>query len=102
MDWTLAIAHYNEILQLDPLNNAFNITIWYEQAVTMAKFKMCDEALKALDKALKLDKDYIQAHFKKGDILLQMKKYEEAIQQFTKVKQMNPGVPGLREKVHEC
>lgn len=36
----------------------------------MAKVDRCDEAFAMLDYALALNKEYVKAHMKKGDILL--------------------------------
>jgi DnaJ family protein C protein 7 len=37
-----------------------------------------------------MNKDYVKAYFKKGDILLSMEKYDEAIFEYNKVKEINP------------
>lgn len=46
-----------------------------------------------------MNKDYVKAYFKKGDILLSMEKYEEAIYEYNKVKEINPQTAGLKEKL---
>jgi len=53
--------------------------IYYNQAVALAGIEMFASAMSTLDSALKIDPENFRVMFKKGDILLQMKKYEEAI-----------------------
>lgn len=94
-----ALALYEECLLLDPLNNSFNMTILYNQACALAKVSKNEEALKTLDHAISMNKDYVKAYFKKGDILLTMEKFDEAIHEYNKVKEINPQTQGLREKL---
>jgi hypothetical protein len=46
------------------------MTILYNTACGLAKVDRCDEALKTLDQAIRMDKNYVKAYFKRGDILL--------------------------------
>lgn len=46
-----------------------------------------------------MNKEYVKAYFKRGDILLGMERYDEAIGEYSKVKEINPQTPGLREKL---
>ena len=55
-----------------------------------------------LDLAIKHDPEYTKAFFKKGDIKLEMKLYDEAIGEYSKVKQFAPSAPGLREKLRHA
>jgi tetratricopeptide (TPR) repeat protein len=43
-----------------------------------------------LNNAIRLNKEYAKAYFKKADILLQLEKYQEAIAELTKVKDFAP------------
>lgn len=64
------------------------------------KVSKTDEALEALDRAIAMNKEYVKAYFKKGDILLSLLKYDEAIYEYNKVKEIGgPQTPGLREKL---
>ena len=98
-DIEVAIALYEECLAYDSLNNAFNMTILFNKACALAKVGKNDEALTTLDRAISMNKEYVKAYFKKGDILLAQEKFDEAIHEYTKVKEINPQAPGLREKL---
>lgn len=37
-----------------------------------------------------MNKEYVKAYFKRGDILLGMERYDEAIGEYSKVKEINP------------
>lgn len=49
-----------------------------------------------------MNKEYVKAYFKRGDILLSMERFDEAIAEYSKVKEINPGTPGLKEKLHHA
>lgn len=75
-----ALQLYSDCKALDSLNYAFNINIWYEQGCALASINMCDEAIKALNTCVRLDKENIKAMFKIGEVMQQQKNYEAAIQ----------------------
>ena len=50
-----------------------------------------DKALGDLDKALEINKDYVKAMVKKGDILMGQEKYEEAMREYSSAKEVEPG-----------
>jgi stress-induced-phosphoprotein 1 len=83
-----ALALYEECLQCDPLFNTFNTTILYNKASGLVKINKTDEALLTLDRAIAMNKEYVKAYFKKGDILLGLMKYDEAIFEYNKVKEI--------------
>lgn len=93
---------YDECLQFDPLNNGFNMTILYNKACALSKVQQNEEALIALDKAISMNKEYVKAYFKKGDILLSIEKFDEAIREYSKVKEISPQTPGLKEKLKQA
>lgn len=66
------------------------MTILFNKACALAKVSKNDEALTTLDRAIAMNKDYVKAYFKKGDILLAQEKFDEAIHEYTKVKEINP------------
>merc|ERR1719222_1603712 len=55
-----------------------------------------------LDRAIKCNPEFVQAYFKKGDIKLEKKLYDEAIGEYSKVKNFNPQAPGLGEKIRHA
>lgn len=46
-----------------------------------------------------MNKEYVKAYFKRGDIFLSMDQYDKAINEYNKVKEINPQTPGVREKL---
>ena len=49
-----------------------------------------EQALADLDLAIKYNPEYVKAFFKKGDIKLEMRLFDEAIGEYSKVKQFAP------------
>jgi tetratricopeptide (TPR) repeat protein len=37
-----------------------------------------------------MNKEYVKAYFKRGDILLSMERFDEAIGEYNRVKEINP------------
>ena len=75
------------------------MTILYNKACALSKVNRNDDALNVLQKAIGMNKEYVKAYFKRGDILLSLERFEEAIGEYNKVKEINPQTPGLREKL---
>jgi DnaJ homolog subfamily C member 7 len=81
---------------LDPLNSVYNQTILYNRACALVKLGKTDEALADLDKAIEMNSEYVKAYFKKGDIKLDLEKFDEAMADYNKVKEFAPQTPGLQ------
>ncbi len=54
--------------ELDDYNIKFNSTIYQNIAVAHFKSKKYEEALKVLNKCLKLDPNYVKALIKRGEV----------------------------------
>ena len=81
-----SIDLYDCCLGLDPLNASYNQTILYNKACALHKVQRNEEALDALDEAIKMNSEYAKAYFKKGDIKLEMELFDESIAEYSKVK----------------
>jgi tetratricopeptide (TPR) repeat protein len=66
------------------------MTILYNKACALSKVGRNEEALNVLKKAIGMNKEYVKAYFKRGDILLSMERFDEAISEYNKVKEINP------------
>lgn len=97
-----AIELYGQCLEFDDLNCQFNQTILYNRACALQKIGQVDKAMEDLDVAIKMNKQYAKAYLKKGDILLEKEKYQEAIAEYSKVKEFAPQTIGLREKIQKA
>ena len=52
------------------------------------------------DAAIALNPEYAKAYLKRGDIKMDMELWEEAVHEYSRLKQVAPQTPGLREKLH--
>lgn len=95
----VAVELYNECINLDPLNAVYNQTILFNKACALVKLGKNEEALADLDRAIEMNPEYSKAYIKKGDIKLEMELFEEAIGEYSKVKQFAPQTPGLGQKL---
>lgn len=71
-------------------------------ACALHKVGRDQEAMAALDRAISVDKEYAKAIIKRADILLEQKKFDESIAEYSKVKEFAPQTPGLREKLQKA
>lgn len=51
------------------------------------------------DAAIALNTEYAKAYLKKGDIKMDQELWEEAVQEYSKLKNIAPQTPSLREKL---
>lgn len=97
-----ALDLYGQCLSFDELNTPYNQTILYNMACALHKVGRDQEAMAALDRAISVDKEYAKAIIKRADILLEQKKFDESIAEYSKVKEFAPQTPGLREKLQKA
>jgi len=87
---TEALDLYSQCLEFDELNSSFNQAIMYNRACTLHKLGQIEKAMEDLDNAIKCNKEYTKAYFKRADIFLQLEKYQEAVAELSKVKDFAP------------
>jgi tetratricopeptide (TPR) repeat protein len=76
----------------------YNIGYRYEDGHDMVKADaLYAEQLKAFEKAVSLEPDNAEAWFNEGYALAGMKRYDEAIAAFDRVKVINPAYPNLQK-----
>ena len=78
-----AITKFNECLELDPLNANFNSTILLNISICEDKLGNKQDALRALNKAIKYNPKYAKALVKRGDMNISLENYDEAIRDYS-------------------
>ncbi|CAM9318990.1 unnamed protein product [Sphacelaria rigidula] len=76
--WAKAIEEYEEAVKRDPTNAAYRNNL----AAALSKIGDFNAAKAACDKALELDRNYVKAWAKKGDIEFFMKEYHKALDSY--------------------
>lgn len=97
-----ALELYSQCLEFDELNSSYNQAIMYNRACTLHKLGQVDKAMEDLDHAIKCNKEYAKAYFKRAEIFLQLEKYQEAVAELQKVKDFAPQTPGLKERIRNA
>ena len=95
----VAAGLFTQCLELDPLNGPYNQTILYNRACAHHKIGWFDKAMEDCDAAIVLNVEYAKAYLKKGDIKMDQELWEEAVVEYSKLKNVAPSTPGLREKL---
>ena len=85
-----ALELYGQCLEYDDLNAQYNQSIMYNRGCALNKLGQNDKALEDLELAIKMNRDYAKAYIKRGDIFLQLEHYQEAIAEYSKVKEFAP------------
>ena len=85
-----AIVAFDECLQIDPLNLAFNSTICLNKAICQVKLNKNEAALATLNVCLKMNPDYAKALVKRGEVYQNLEEWEEAVADFGAAAQIDP------------
>jgi stress-induced-phosphoprotein 1 len=81
-----AIAEYEEAVKRDPKNAPFRNNL----AAAYLKMGLFNDAKREVEKSLDLDKTYVKAWAKKGDIEVYMKEYHKAMDSYKAGMQIEP------------
>jgi stress-induced-phosphoprotein 1 len=85
-DFPKAISEYEEAIKRDPTNAAYRNNL----AATLLKIGDFNGAKANVEKSLELDKKYVKAWAKKGDIEFYMKEYHKALDSYKMGLQLEP------------
>ncbi len=83
-----ALDAYNRATELDPDNLKVNFKVWYNKGWILHRREEPEEALEALDEALKIKPNHVEALEKKGEVLSNLGRIEEAKEAFARAKQL--------------
>jgi tetratricopeptide (TPR) repeat protein len=78
-----AITKFEGVMELDPMNGNFNSTLLLNIAICQVKLGKNEDALVALNKAIKMNKKYAKALVKRGEVWLSMGEFNDAIRDFS-------------------
>jgi len=99
-----AIEEYEEAIKRDPTNAPYHNNL----AAAYLKMGVFNDAKKCVEKSLELDKTYVKAWAKKGDIEFFMKEYHKAMDSYKAGLQLDPdnslcrqGLQKTNQKVNE-
>ncbi len=81
-----AIKEYEEAIKRDPTNAPYHNNL----AATFLKLGLFNDAKRQVEKSLELDKTYVKAWAKKGDIEMYMKEYHKALDSYKTGLQLEP------------
>ena len=98
-----AIQEYEEAVKRDPKNAPYRNNL----AAAYLKMGLFNEAKKECEKSLELDRNYVKAWAKKGDIELYMKEYHKAMDSYRAGLQIDPtsdlckqGMKNVEQKIY--
>ena len=85
-----AIAKFQECLELDELNAGYNSTLLLNIAIAQVKLGNNDEAMRALNRAIKFNPKYAKAYVKRGEVYMLLEDYKEAVKDFSEASDHDP------------
>jgi len=94
-----AIVAFDEVLQIDPLNLAFNSTVCLNKAICQVKLGRNDEALRTLNICLKMMPDYAKALVKRGEVHQNLEDWDEAVHDYGAAAGLDPAGFGVQQKL---
>ena len=81
-----AVALYTEAIELAPENHV----LYSNRAATYQQLKQLDKALEDADKCIALSKGFVKGHFRRGLVLLEQGKKEEALKSLVEAHDLEP------------
>jgi DnaJ family protein C protein 7 len=97
-----AVDVFNTCLDVDEDNNSYNATILLNISIALAKLDKKEQAMSSLNRCIKLKPDYSKALVKRGEINMEEKNYDEAIQDFSSANTASPGEFGVDAKLKQA
>jgi stress-induced-phosphoprotein 1 len=85
-DFPKAVTEYEEAIKRDPTNAPYHNNL----AAAFLKVGLFNDAKRHVEKSIELDKKYVKAWAKKGDIEFFMKEYHKSIESFKMGLQLEP------------
>jgi len=87
---------------MDSLNQAYNSTLLLNIAIANCKLNKNDDAIIALNKAIKYNPKYAKALVKRGEINLQLENHNEAIRDFSEASEHDPTGFNVQAKLKDA
>ena len=94
-----AIEAYSKALLEDPANKIFNSMILSNRSAAYMKERNYVEALNDLNLSVNLNPEYTKAYMRRGNVFTHLGRYQEAYQDYEKVKQIDPNYPELENSI---
>jgi len=88
-----AINEYEDAIKRDPTNAAYHNNL----AATYQKMGLFNDAMKEVEKAIELDRNYVKAWAKKGDLEFFAKQYHKALDSYRAGLQIEPENPTCKQ-----
>lgn len=102
-NFPVAIKEYEEAVKRDPKNPAYRNNL----AASYLKMGLFNDAKKEIEQCLEIDRNYVKAWAKKGDIEMYMKEYHKALDSYRAGLQIEPdnslckqGIAKVTEKIN--
>lgn len=96
-----AIAKYTECLTVPDMNKGFLATLLTNRATAYMQLEKYDLALRDANAAVQANEKYPQAQYKRGEINLKLKNFNEAIRDFQGAQDLDPQKFDMRDKIQE-
>lgn len=85
-----AIAAYTKLLEFDPTNKKFLSVIYANRGLCYKNQKKFMEALKDMNQSIHNNPKYITGYHRRGQVYIEFKLYDEAKNDFQKMKEIDP------------
>lgn len=94
-----AVVEFEKCLEMDTMNMHYNSTLLLNIAICQCKLGRNDEAIIALNRAIKYNPKYAKALVKRGEVNLALENYNEAIRDFSEASEHDSTGFGVQEKL---
>jgi len=97
-NYDAAVKLYSKAIQLDPSNHVY----YSNRSAAYAGLGQLDKSLEDGDKCIQLNKSWAKGYFRKGNALIEMKRYDEGVAVYKEGLKQEPNNAELRQKLAEA
>jgi len=95
---TEAVKCYSKAIEIDPNNHVY----YTNRATAYAGLEEWEKCLADANKAISIKSDWVKAHFRKGQALVGLKRYEEGIVAYKKAVELDPKNEDITARLKEA
>jgi len=94
-----AVKCYTKAIETDTSSNP---ALYTNRAAAYAGLNDWEKSLADANKSLSINADWLKGHFRKGAALVELKRYEDAVEAYKRAVQLDPGNQDITSKLKEA
>jgi DnaJ family protein C protein 7 len=93
---------YSEALSIDPLNDAFNATLYCNRAAAAMKLNKYQQAIEDCSKTLAIKDDFVKAYLRRSQCYQQLEQWEEVVRDLESAAKLEPNSGDIQRQLKDA